>query len=111
MVPLTVAEMSSLWAQYISDTAGICVNTYFLKNIEDDEVADVIKWIIHVAKENIKIMEEIFRKENFPIPVGFTTEDVKPHSPKLYADSFVLQFLHHMGSVALSVSSRSEEHT
>ncbi len=103
-VHLTAAEMSSLWTQYINDTAAKYTNTYFLASSEDDEVFPIIKWTKEVAEENIVLMEEIFEKDNFPIPIGFRHQDVNPQAPKLFSDSYVLMFLRQMSIIAMTTS-------
>jgi hypothetical protein len=87
-VHLTAPEMSGLWTQYINDTLAVCVNTYFLEKVEDEEVRPIIEWTLDTAKENVSIMQELFRREDFPIPIGFTEQDVNPNSPRLFTDTF-----------------------
>lgn len=67
-IPLTAAKMSGLWAQYINDTLAAYVNSYFLEKVEDAEVRPIIECTLETAKNNISIMQELFQKENFPIP-------------------------------------------
>nr|WP_306572489.1 DUF3231 family protein [Bacillus sp. AFS031507] len=73
---LTAAEMSTLWSQYLSDTLAVCVSSYFIEKVEDEEVRPIIEFTLDVAKGNITIMQELFKKENFPVPIGFTDQDV-----------------------------------
>ncbi len=84
-IRLTAAEMATLWTQYINDTLAVCMNTYFLEKVEDEEVRPIVKWTLDTAKENLSIMQEIFRKEAFPIPIGFTEQDVNPKAPRLFS--------------------------
>lgn len=103
-IRLTAAEMSSLWAQYINDTLAICVNSYFLEKVEDEEVRPIVEWTLDTAKENISIMQELFQKEDFPIPIGFTEKDVNVKAPRLFTDTFFLMYLRHMSSLAMEAS-------
>ncbi|MCS0543449.1 DUF3231 family protein, partial [Aeromonas veronii] len=73
-IRLTAAEMSSLWTQYINDTLAVCVNLYFLEKVEDEEVRPVIEYTLEASKENIANARDIFGKEDFPIPLGFTDQ-------------------------------------
>ncbi|MFB9989974.1 DUF3231 family protein [Bacillus benzoevorans] len=100
-IRLTAAEMSSLWTQYINDSLAVCVNTYFLEKSEDPEVRPLIEWTVDTAKENISIMNDIFTKEKFPIPIGFTDQDVNSQAPRLFSDTFVLVYLRQMSSIAM----------
>lgn len=104
-IQLTSAEMSCLWAQYLNDTFAVCVNSYFLKKVEDEEVRPIIEFTLKTAKGNVSIMEDMFIKQDFPIPVGFTDEDVDPNAPKLFSDTFILMFLRHMSIMAMAASS------
>ena len=104
-IGLTAAEMSSLWTQYINDTLAVCVNTYFLEKVEDEEVRPVIEFTLNVAKSNLSIMQGIFKKEEFPIPIGFTEQDVNPMAPRLFSDTFVLIYLRQMSILAMTANS------
>jgi hypothetical protein len=104
-VHLTAPEMSGLWTQYINDTLAVCVNTYFLEKVEDEEVRPIIEWTLDTAKENVSIMQELFRREDFPIPIGFTEQDVNPNSPRLFTDTFFLTYLRQMSMFAMIASS------
>lgn len=106
-IRITSAEISGLWSQYISDTLAVCVNSYFLEKAEDEEVNPIIEWTLDKAKENISIMEELFKKKDFPIPVGFTEEDVNPKAPKLFTDTFSLVYLNQMAQFAMTAGSFS----
>ncbi|WNS76664.1 DUF3231 family protein [Bacillus sp. DTU_2020_1000418_1_SI_GHA_SEK_038] len=104
-IQLTAAEMSSLWTQYLNDTLAVCVNTYFLEKVEDQEIRPVIEWTLNTAKENISIMRDIFEKEKFPIPMGFTDQDVNSKAPRLFSDTFVLIYLRNMSYIAMASNS------
>ena len=80
-IHLTAPEMAGLWTQYINDTLAVCTISYFLEKVEDEEVRPIIEWTLDTAKENVSIMQELFQKEDFPIPIGFTEQDVNPKAP------------------------------
>ncbi|MEH7417456.1 DUF3231 family protein [Neobacillus drentensis] len=104
-IRLTAAEMSVLWTQYINDTCGICFNSHFLEKATDPEVRSIIEYTLTVAKSNIEFLQEFFKKEEFPIPFGFTEKDVLPEAPKLFSDTFVLMYLRQMSILAMAASS------
>src|SRR3954451_24188588 len=106
-IRLTASEMSSLWTQYINDTLAVCVDSYFLEKVEDEEVRPIVEWALDTAKENISIMQELFQKEDFPIPIGFTEQDTNLQAPRLFSDTFFLMYLRHMSTLAMSASSMS----
>ncbi|WP_223596218.1 DUF3231 family protein [Neobacillus bataviensis] len=104
-INLTAAEMSGLWTQYMGDTITVCVNSYFLEKVEDEEIRPIIEWTLDTAKENVSIMQELFQKENFPIPIGFTEQDVNTKAPRLFTDTFFLKYLSQMAVSAMTASS------
>jgi hypothetical protein len=103
-IRLTAAEMSGFWTQYLSDTLAVCVGRYFLEKVEDEEIRPVIEFTLDVANGNITIMQELFEKENFPVPIGFTEQDVNPKAPKLFSDTFVLMFYRNLSILAMAAS-------
>jgi hypothetical protein len=104
-IRLTAAEMSTLWSQYLSDTFVVCMCSYFLEKVEDEEVRPVIEYTLDVAKGNISIMEEIFQREGFPVPIGFTNQDVNSKAPKLFSDTFIVMFFRNMSILAMAAAS------
>ncbi|WP_338449903.1 DUF3231 family protein [Niallia oryzisoli] len=101
---LTAAEMSSLWTQYINDTLALCVSSHFLEKVEDEEVRPIIEFALATAKENIAIEQDIFNKEEFPVPIGFTNQDVTPDAPRIFSDTFVVMYMHQMALLAIAAN-------
>ncbi|RST71107.1 DUF3231 family protein [Siminovitchia acidinfaciens] len=104
-IPLTAAEIAGLWTHYMGDSIAVCVYSYFLEKVEDEEIRPIIEWTLDTAKENISIMQELFHKENFPIPLGFTEKDVNTKAPRLFTDTFFLRHLSQMAVFAITASS------
>jgi len=103
-IRLTAAEMSSLWTQYINDTASICVLSYFMKTVEDEEIRPIVEFALNSSHTNISSLQNLFRKENFPIPVGFNNQDVDVNAPKLFSDTYVLMYLRNMSVLGMSAN-------
>lgn len=104
-IQLTAVEMSSLQNQYINDTLACCVSTYFLEKVKDKEALPIIENALKIANSNLTNMQEIFKKERFPIPIGFADQDLNPQSPRLFQDSFVLMYFRQMSILAMAASS------
>lgn len=104
-IRLTSAEMSMLWTQYINDTASICVNSYFLEKVEGEEVHPVIEFALNGSKQNITYLKDLFIKEKFPVPIGFTEKDVHMDSPRLFSDTYFLIYLRHMSVLGMAAGS------
>jgi hypothetical protein len=101
-IQLTSAELSLLWTQYINDSASICMITHFLEKAEDEEVRPIIEFALSGSKKNISFLTDFFKKEKFPVPVGFTEQDVYRDAPRLYSDTFVLMYLRNMSVLGMA---------
>lgn len=101
-VQLTSSEIASLWTQYQLETMLLCVNRYMLNTIEDNDIKSVFEYAIHLGEQHKKSVETFFTKENFPIPHGFTEEDIHLSAPRLFSEEFCLFYLHEMTIHGLS---------
>ncbi|WP_066067077.1 DUF3231 family protein [Neobacillus soli] len=114
-IGLTASEMGFLWAQYINDSLAICIMKYFKNICKDKEILPLIEYSLSIAENDIKIITEIFTKENHPIPVGFTDDDVNMNAPRLFSDVFILMYIQKLEAIAMAgfglvigVSARSD---
>ncbi|MCM3575058.1 DUF3231 family protein [Mesobacillus subterraneus] len=104
-IRLTAAEMSSMWTQYINDTVSVCVLSYFMNNVDDKKVKEIVEIANGSSQKNISMMKEIFDREDFPYPLGFTKKDVNVHAPRLFSDTFVMMYLRHMSILGMAANS------
>jgi hypothetical protein len=103
-VKITSAELAPLWAQYMNDSGSICVLRFFLEKAEDPEISSVIDFALRLSETHIEKLTVFFDKEDYAVPYGFKVEeDVDLSAPKLFTDSYVLQFTNYSASVASSV--------
>ncbi|NYE07520.1 hypothetical protein F4694_004331 [Bacillus niacini] len=103
-IRLTAGEMAQLWNQYLNDSASICVLTYFREKAEDDEIKPIIDFAIELSKRHVKTITSILTEEKNEVPHGFSVEeDVHLTAPRLYSDSFVLNFINQMSKVGLTL--------
>ncbi len=100
-IGLTSAEISQLWVTYQSDSMSICIFKYFLEKVKDADVKKLIEISLSLAEEHIKTITDIFNKEGYPIPQGFTESDVNIKAPPLYDDSFILFYIRNMSRIGL----------
>jgi len=91
---LTSAEIGNLWGAYIGNTMSVCVLRYFHRHVEDLEIKGVLEYALDFAKQVVSTVADIFVSEKFPVPVGFTDQDVNLDAPRLYSDTFFLNYLH-----------------
>ncbi|MFS0864364.1 DUF3231 family protein [Fredinandcohnia sp. 179-A 10B2 NHS] len=101
-IRLSSSEVAVLWGTYINDTLGICAITYFLEHVEDSEIRSILEYALDLSKKHIDILRELFAKEDFPLPVGFTEQDVNPKAAKLFSDSFILYYIQNMGAMGIN---------
>lgn len=107
-IKITSAEMAQLWAQYMNDSGSICVLTFFLEKAEDAEIKPVIEYALQLSTTHIEKLTAIFTEEKYVVPHGFKLEeDVDLTAPKLYSDSFVLNFIQQMAKIGLTNYSTS----
>ncbi len=104
-IRLTVTEVGLLWTTYVNDTMARCVLTYFLNKVEDTEIKPVIEYALKITNIQIKALTALFHSENFPIPIGFTDEDVNASAPRLFTDHLILEYVKNMSKVGLPICS------
>jgi hypothetical protein len=114
-IKITSAEMANLWTSYQNDTMAICFIKHCLAHVVDNEVQEVLEYALHLSERHIKTVTSIMTAENFPIPYGFTEQDVDLSAPRLFSDSFYLYYIRNMAqlgenayTVAHSNSSRAD---
>lgn len=109
-VRLTGPELSALWTQFMNDSMSICVLTHSLKKSKDPDIAQILEFALGLSESHITQIKTLFTQENYPIPQGFSEEDVDLTAPALFTDTFMMQYLytmtlHGMNGYSLSVGS------
>lgn len=70
-ITLTAGELGQLWAQYLNDSASICVLTYFLEKVDDHEIRPIIEYALESSKSHIQKVTAILTNEKSRVPNGF----------------------------------------
>lgn len=86
-------EISNLWAHYIRETMAVCVSKYVLSCAKDPEITSIYEYSLKLSNDHIKVLENIFNQENFPIPNGFIDDDVNLNAPPLFSDKFWMSYI------------------
>jgi Protein of unknown function (DUF3231) len=102
---LTSAEMGKLWVTYEGNTMAKCVLSYYLQHVDDQDIKKIIENALSLSESLVKRIKEILVKENFPLPVGCTEEDVNLGAPRLFSDEFYLHYLKYTIKAGLSIYS------
>jgi hypothetical protein len=103
-IRITSAEMSSLWASYMMDSLSKCLLGYFLNRVEDTEILPVLEYAYKLTNKHLARVTDIFKHEKFPIPYGFTKEDVNLDAPRLFSAAFYLYYLKNLGRMGVQGS-------
>jgi hypothetical protein len=107
-IRLTAGEMGQLWLQYLNDSSSICILTFFLEKVEDIEIKPIIEFALDLSNSHIQKITAILTEEKNVVPNGFSIkEDVDLSAPRLYSDSFVLNFINKMSKVGLTTYAAS----
>ncbi|HWR55858.1 MAG TPA: DUF3231 family protein [Negativicutes bacterium] len=99
---LTATEVGVLWKQYMGATMATCAFDYFSAKSRDTEIQQVIDYARQVTREKKGRIEAIMRSDNYPLPVGFTENDVDTQAQPLYSDRFALSYVRAMARFALT---------
>lgn len=102
-IPLTSAEITSLWASYQEDTLTICGVSFFLEHIEDEQILNVLEHALTLAEKRKEKESQFFNEENYPLPHGFTNQDVNLDAPRLFSDKLYLEYIVNMTNLNLIV--------
>lgn len=102
---LTSAEMGKLWATYMGNSMGKCILSYYLQHVKDKDIKTLLENALKLSEDFLKTTTEIFNKENFPIPKGFSQEDVNLGAPRLFQDDFYVHYLKYIAKAGGSIYS------
>jgi spore coat protein CotF len=100
---LTSSEISIMWSSYVNNSFSKCIMEYFLANVDEPDIKSILEFALNISQKMLNMSKEILKKDNQPIPVGFTDEDVSPSSPRLFSDAFYLYYIKNMSKVGLSI--------
>jgi Protein of unknown function (DUF3231) len=103
--PLLSFEMGKLWATYMGNSMSIQILGYFLQHCEDENIKKVLENGLALSRDFTKRIEGFLTKDNFPIPFGFSKDDVNLGAPRLYADEFYVHYLKYAAKAGMSLYS------
>ena len=99
---LTSSEIASIWTGYMNDSMSKCILSYFLNQIEDEDIRTVIQFAYDISFKHLEKLTNIFQQEKLPIPTAFTMgHDVNLNAPHLFTDSFMLIYINHMAKAGM----------
>ncbi|MGI5838611.1 MAG: DUF3231 family protein [bacterium] len=107
---LTAAEIANFWQGYLRYTMLKCVYTHFRDTVEDAATRRIVETGMELINTRVKAAASYLERANIPVPAGFTGEDVNSRAPRLYSDTFFLQYTlrqceYGLGFIGASLSS------
>lgn len=114
-IKLNSHEVSSLWSSIKNSSMVLKMFTYFIKNVGDNETKKLLEFCMQVITDNCECFINLLKKDNFPVPIGTTPEDVDADAERVFTDDFYVIFIKEMArfaavnsTLALTDSSRAE---
>ncbi|MEG9295237.1 DUF3231 family protein [Mangrovibacillus sp. Mu-81] len=93
---ISASELANLWTQYVNDSLARCMFRYFLNFVQDTDIIQVLQYALELTERHLQIVEEFLTTDGYPIPKGFTEEDVTVEAPPLFTDTYIIVYLHIM---------------
>ncbi|MGG3560903.1 DUF3231 family protein [Neobacillus rhizosphaerae] len=100
---LTAPEMAKLWATYVGNSMSNKILQYFLQHIEDDLIKTLVENALYLTEDFMRRIEQILNKDNFPIPKGFTKDDVNLKAPRLFEEEFYVHYIKYAAKAGMSL--------
>jgi hypothetical protein len=101
-VGLTSTEIAWLWTTYITDSASICLLKHFQVTNDKEDIKPLLDRSIKASETHLNEIRSIFAEEKFPIPHGFTKEDVDLSAPALFFDLYSVSFIYGMSRIGMA---------
>ncbi|WP_333861892.1 DUF3231 family protein [Clostridium sp.] len=91
--PLVSSEISGIWNSYIGENIIAHMIKYFANKVDDNEISDMLQYVLNLSNQRIKILTNLFNQEKLPLPEAFTDNDVNVSAPRLFTDVLYLQYV------------------
>lgn len=92
-IPLTASEITDLWSTFQYETLAICGIEIFLTHIDDEQIRLLLEERLSSSKERKEKVIGFFKHEDYPIPQGFTEQEVNFNAPRLFSDRLYLEYI------------------
>ncbi|WP_281884267.1 DUF3231 family protein [Paenibacillus sp. YYML68] len=98
---MTSAEMGKLWATYLFNNYSGYVLTVFEHHAADEQIKQLLQRARQLGESNQQAVKQMMQEHQFPIPEGFSQQDIDLSAPPLYTDPFYLYYYTKMASAGL----------
>jgi hypothetical protein len=99
---LTASEISNLWVSYQNDSMASCVLKHFKAHCDDKDIHAMVEQALSYSELHIEKVTNLFKAEGYPVPVGYSDQDVHLDAPRLFTDKLYLLYILNMGKFGLS---------
>ncbi|MBP1989161.1 DUF3231 family protein [Paenibacillus eucommiae] len=100
-VGLTSTEVAALWSTYMSESMTVCLTKVLLTNTDDQEVKALLSESLTESEGFVKEITRLFTQEEFPIPRGYTDEDINLSAPPLFFNLFPLSYAYGLSRLGM----------
>lgn len=90
---INASEYGVIWSQYVNDSMSRCVLRYLLNDAKDENTRNLLQFALELSETHLEKTKQFLTQENYPIPIGFTDEDVTLDAPSLFTDTFKIVYL------------------
>jgi hypothetical protein len=105
-VQLSAGELAHCWEQLMENSMSNVVLEYFTLTSETEDAKSLCREAKNISDSAIQFCESVLRKDNYPIPKGFSIkEDLNPNAPKMYTDVFIMFYLNNLAKLGISLTS------
>ncbi|WP_134702047.1 DUF3231 family protein [Ammoniphilus sp. YIM 78166] len=91
-ITLSPSEISNLWNVYLTETMTTHVTKYLIKmgDKDDDQFIKTLEFALDISQMGVEVAADFFKRANFPLPEGFSEQDINWDAPKIYSDNAVI---------------------
>lgn len=93
-IRLACTEIGGLWGIYNQEAMNVCFLKFFIHHLQDTDILPLAKKALAISENRLDTIKAFFEKENFPIPVAFSEQDVNFAAPPLFHDPFILSYIY-----------------
>lgn len=105
-IALTSGELGFLWESYRCETMFLCTFKYFINVVDDADIVKHFQSGIVITEKHIEMIKNVLLNEDFPIPNGFSEDDVNLKAPKLFSNETALHLLKQITDTRFEVYSK-----
>ncbi|WP_026695896.1 DUF3231 family protein [Peribacillus kribbensis] len=100
---ITSSEIGTLWMTYQQKTMILRMMEYFISKADDEEAKKIMTDLSSAIHPYVQKIEDIFKQEGVPLPVGFVSDDVHTNAPKLYDNGFDIMFVRMIKAISMAM--------